>query len=172
MTKYINKATGAELDYDKVHEDFECSLTWNGDCDPEEFLIYAYEDDFEDWLVSHGIEEIELPDPPRPKKTAKRKANKKAKSRKVTAVCDDTISSFIQMFQEWHERECNAQELMRITLEVSKSLEDHPQLVEETIALYGNEESAYYEEVYQALTDIEKRCAFALDLLLTEGMKS
>ena len=26
MTKYINKVTGAELDYDKVHEDFERSL--------------------------------------------------------------------------------------------------------------------------------------------------
>ena len=43
MTKYINKLTGAELDYDKVHEDFERSLTWDHETDPEEFLMEAYE---------------------------------------------------------------------------------------------------------------------------------
>ena len=49
MTKYINKLTGSESDYDKVHDDFEYSLVWDGTTDPEEFLIDAYEDEFEDW---------------------------------------------------------------------------------------------------------------------------
>ena len=77
MTKYINKLTGVEQDYDQVCEAFECSLTWNGDCDPEEFLIEAYEDYFEDWLSDHSIEAIEVPDPVKPKKKAKRTSRKK-----------------------------------------------------------------------------------------------
>ena len=89
MTKYINKLIGIEQNDDQVRTAFECSLTWNGDCDPEEFLIEAYEDYFEDWLTDHSIEAVEVPDPVKPKKKAtKGKANKKVKSNRVTAICD------------------------------------------------------------------------------------
>lgn len=172
MTKYINKLTGVEQNDDQVRTAFECSLTWNGDCDPEEFLIEAYEDDFEDWLRDHNIEAIEVPDPVKPKKKAtKSKANKKAKSNRVTAICDNTIPSFIQMFHEWHDGNYDAQELRRITLEVSKSLEENPLLVEEIITLYGNEMCAYYEGIYSAPTYQAKRSSFALDLIMTAGIK-
>ena len=77
MTKYINKLTGAELDYEQVHNDFEDTLIWDGKTDPEDFLICSYEDDFEDWLLNHGIEEIEVPDPVRPKKKAGQRKSKK-----------------------------------------------------------------------------------------------
>ena len=80
MTKYINKLTGAELDYDKVHEDFERSLTWNHETDPEEFLMEAYEFEYEDWLVNQGIEEITVPDPVKPKKKATKRKNSKKQS--------------------------------------------------------------------------------------------
>ena len=172
MTKYINKLNGAELDYDHIYESFVGSLEWDGKTDPEEFLMEAYEFEFESWLLNNGIEEIEVPDPVKPKKTAKRKANAKAKNDKVTTVCDHTIPSFIHLYQEWSTCGCSAQELERITLEVNSSMEENLHLVEEIISLYGNDECAYYEEMYQAPTLQEKRLAFATDLVMTEGFKA
>ena len=173
MTKYINKVTGTEMDYDKVHEDFECSLVWNGDCDPEEFLIEAYENEFEGWLLDKGIEEIEVPDPVKPKKKAtKRKTNAKNKSNRVTTVCDNTIPSFIRMYQEWSAGSFDGKEFARIGLEVSMSLEKNPHLIDEIIALFGEEECSYFEEMYDAPTLEEKRFAFAEDLVMTEGFKA
>ena len=173
MTKYINKLTGAELDYDKVHEDFERSLTWDHETDPEEFLMEAYEFEYEEWLVNQGIEEITVPDPVKPKKkTAKRKSNAKTENEKVTVVFDNTISSLIRMYQEWSAGHYNAQEFGRIGLEVEQRMEEHPEFVEEIILLYGSEDCAYYEELYDAPTIEEKRLAFAEDLVMREGFKA
>lgn len=78
MTMYINKLTGTELDYEQVHHDFECTLVWDGKTDPEDFLICSYEDYFEDWLLNHDIEEIEVPDFAKPKKKVGQRKSKKS----------------------------------------------------------------------------------------------
>lgn len=78
MTKYINKLTGVELDYDQICTNFENSLSWDGKTDPEEFLMEAYEFEFDNWLLNQDIKAINIPDPVKPKKkTIKCKSSKK-----------------------------------------------------------------------------------------------
>ena len=77
MTKYINKVTSTEMDYDQVCNAFEQTLVWDGETDPEEFLMEAYEFEFENWLLNQGIEEVEVPDPVKPKKVSECKSSKK-----------------------------------------------------------------------------------------------
>ena len=58
MTKYLNKKTGVVLDFIQVEEVFESTLVWDGETDPEEFLMDSYVDYFEDWFIQQSFEEI------------------------------------------------------------------------------------------------------------------
>lgn len=129
MTKYINKLTGAELDYDKVHEDFERSLTWDHETDPEEFLMEAYEFEYEDWLVNQGIEEITVPDPVKPKKkTAKRKSSKKQIK---------TLQIPAQAYEAYRARDYRNNNYKLLEM-------NPPSVTEACIAAYGSEEGYRY----------------------------
>ena len=123
MTKYINKLTGAELDYDKVHEYFERSLTWDHGTDLEEFLMEAYEFEYEDWLLSLGIEKIEVPDPVKPKKKPIKSSKKQLQKlqipeRAYSAYCASDYRNNSYRFLKMNP----------------------PSVTEDVITAYGNEE--------------------------------
>ena len=123
MTKYINKLTGAELDYDKVHEDFERSLTWDHETDPEEFLMEAYEFEFENWLVNQEIEEITVPDPVKPNKKADKRKTSKKQSK--TQIDKNDESDDDMEYRRWF---------------YGLLTQNPPEITEQLIAGYGSEE--------------------------------
>lgn len=148
MTKYINKQTGANLDYDQICIDFENSLTWDGETNPEEFLMEAYEFEFEDWMLTHGIESIEVPDSVKPKKV-------RAKKKNQGNVC--SVSLVGKPFPAVDPTEERA---------MYHILEMNPSTVECVIASYGSEdESRRFIETATCNTFPDKRMYYAVALL-------
>ncbi len=171
MTKYINKLTGAELDYDRVHGEFEESLVWDGETDPEDFLIDSYEDYFEDWLEEHGIEEIEVPDLVKPKKATKRKNKKNGPSD------SELIASLIEMVREFYAhpymnvRNEPVTQDEYIHVEIFDKVSKKPEIAEKIITLYGSKEDQFnYWYGEERVFDLIEGSICATNLIIAEAM--
>ena len=172
MTTYINKLTDAELDYEQVHGEFEESLIWDGETDPEDFLIEAYEDYFEDWLSDHKIEAIEVPDPVKHKKATKRKNKRNGPSD------SELIESLIEMVREFYAhpymnvRNEPVTQDEYIHVEIFDKVSAKPEIAERIIAIYGsaNDCFAYLNHGESGFNQIEG-CMCATSLIIAEAAR-